>query len=226
MFKGWTSREKTLMVLSTVLLIAVSSLLFSQWWQEREQGAPEGLTFQTHVDQVQHVHRNLKGEAVTEGDFAPSEPQQEDEPVVIDIKGAVQVPGVYTLTERQRVIDAIHEAGGLAENASTLPLNLAQPLTDGMVIYVPTKEEVDRGEGMPSFSSTGTVLDGGSSGKISINRATAEELQQLPGIGPSRAEAIVRYREENGPFTSVEDIMKVSGIGPKIFENMKDEIEL
>ncbi|GGK18297.1 hypothetical protein GCM10010965_09160 [Caldalkalibacillus thermarum] len=225
MFNGWTSREKMLLSVTIILLLAVASLLFSRWWDHHAHAPAGSLTFPAAFEQFEQEKVRLQGVSITtDGGTAP-EQQAKDKTVVVDIKGAVQVPGVYSLTDQERVIDAIHEAGGLAENASTLLLNLAQPLFDGMVIYVPTEEEVEREE-LPRISPSGAGLEGNAAAKISINRATKEELQQLPGIGPTRAEAIIRYREENGPFGSVEEIMNVSGIGPKIFENIKEEIEL
>ncbi|QZT33412.1 helix-hairpin-helix domain-containing protein [Caldalkalibacillus thermarum TA2.A1] len=197
MFNGWTSREKMLLSVTIILLLAVASLLFSRWWDDHAHAPAGSLTFPAAFEQFEQEKVRLQGDSITtDGGTAP-EQQAKDKTVVVDIKGAVQVPGVYSLTDQERVIDAIHEAGGLTDNASTLLLNLAQPLFDGMVIYVPTEEEVERGE-LPRLSPSGTGLEGNAAAKISINRATKEELQQLPGIGPTRAEAIIRYREENG----------------------------
>lgn len=135
--------------------------------------------------------------------------------IVIDVKGAVKKPGVYTMNEGDRVVDAIEKAGGLLSEADENQLNLASLLKDEMVIYVPKKgEEVTQTN----------VQSQNDDGKVRINSATSEELQKLQGIGPAKAEAIITYREENGPFKTVEDLLEVSGIGEKTLENIKDDI--
>lgn len=135
--------------------------------------------------------------------------------IVIDVKGAVKKPGVYTMNEGDRVVDAIEKAGGLQSEADENQLNLASLLKDEMVIYVPKKgEEVTQTN----------VQSQNDDGKVRINSATSEELQKLQGIGPAKAEAIITYREENGPFKTVEDLLEVSGIGEKTLENIKDDI--
>lgn len=139
--------------------------------------------------------------------------------VVIDIKGAVKLPGVYTMNEGDRVIDAIEKAGGLLPDAEENQINLAGLLKDEMVIYVAKKgEELTE----PAFQTIG--IGGEDDGKVRINSATAEDLQTLQGIGPSKASAIIAYRDEHGPFQTAEDLLQVSGIGEKTLENMRDEI--
>lgn len=136
----------------------------------------------------------------------------------VDIKGAVSRPGVYEVMEGERVIDVIERAGGFLENADSLQVNLSQRVHDEMVIYVPAQ-----GETIP-VATFQPASSGTNNGKININTASATELQSLPGIGPQKAEAIIHYREENGPFQKVEDLMKVSGIGEKTFEKLKEHI--
>ncbi|WJY28524.1 helix-hairpin-helix domain-containing protein [Sporosarcina trichiuri] len=143
-------------------------------------------------------------------------------PVMVDVKGAVLHPNVYTFEEGQRVIDAITAAGGYAESADSRLLNHAQLLADQMVIYVPAE-----GEEMPVFESAGiseTVQGSGSSALININTADETELMTLNGIGPAKASAIIAYRTDNGTFQTAEDLMKVSGIGQKTFDALADAI--
>ncbi|MEC2198119.1 competence protein ComEA [Bacillus subtilis] len=146
---------------------------------------------------------------------------ESNETIVIDIKGAVQHPGVYEMRTGDRVSQAIEKAGGTSEQADEAQVNLAEILQDGTVVYIPKKGEetaVQKGGG-------GSVQsDGGKGALVNINTATLEELQGISGVGPSKAEAIIAYREENGRFQTIEDITKVSGIGEKSFEKIKSSI--
>ncbi|MFS0672874.1 helix-hairpin-helix domain-containing protein [Ornithinibacillus sp. 179-J 7C1 HS] len=134
---------------------------------------------------------------------------------VVDIKGEVIRPGVYEMEPNARVKDVIDIAGGFTEDADQNYINLAQKVIDEMVILVPRIGE----EG-------GTTEDSPENSKIRINYATEEEIQKLPGIGPSKAKAIVQYREEHGYFQSIEDLLGVSGIGEKTLEGIQEEIQV
>ena len=147
--------------------------------------------------------------------------------VFVYVSGAVVSPCVCELPEGSRVVDAIEAAGGFAEDAATDALNLARVLEDGEQIDVPTLEEQEAAEeaGITlSTSSTDETSDSSSEGLININTATAEELETLPGIGEVTAANIIADREANGPFESIEDITRVSGIGDKKFEAIADLI--
>lgn len=161
----------------------------------------------------------------------------------INIKGAVVNPGVYSFIEGERVIDAINKSGGLLENADTSVINLSKNLFDEMVIVIYTVDEVNEMRGnniliqyvekdcnCPTLSndaclSSDSVKEGDSS-KISINNATVEELTKLSGIGESKAKSIVEYRNEHGLFSSIDEILNVSGIGEALFEKIKDNITI
>lgn len=134
--------------------------------------------------------------------------------IFVDVKGAVGKEGVYEIESGKRVKDVIELAGGFAESADTNQINLALLLEDEMVVYVPVLGE----------STIIQVNNGTEQGKVLINSATLEELQTLPGIGPAKAAAIIAYREENGPFQKVEDLLLVSGIGEKSLEKIKEGI--
>lgn len=143
--------------------------------------------------------------------------------VLVDVKGQVKFPGVYELTAEDRVIDAIRLAGGYTDVAETTMINHAQRLQDEMVIYIPQK-----GEDMDIVSIGVSITTGTSSsnsGKININKADEIQLQTLPGVGPAKAQAIIAYRSEVGKFQTIEELKKVSGIGEKSFERLKDLIE-
>ncbi|MEC1179865.1 helix-hairpin-helix domain-containing protein [Metasolibacillus meyeri] len=140
--------------------------------------------------------------------------------VIVDIKGQVNFPGVYELTEEHRIIDAIQLAGGYTEQADTKMINHAQRLQDEMVIYVPFQgEEVE--EHVNSITPQNKA-----STKVNINTADEAQLMTIPGVGPAKAQAIISYRNEAGKFQAIEDIKKVSGIGEKSFERIKDLIEV
>lgn len=147
-------------------------------------------------------------------------PDKETEalPLVVYVCGEVVNPGVYELTSGMRICDAVDAAGGLTKKASRDYWNLAEELTDGQMLYFPTAEEAKKRE--ESAAESGGTADG----KVNINTADISQLLTIPGIGQTRAEAVLAYRQENGSFQSIEDIMKVSGIKNGLFERMKDYI--
>lgn len=144
--------------------------------------------------------------------------------VVVDVTGAVVAPTVARLPAGSRVDDAVLAAGGYAEDADLSAINRAALLVDGQKVHVPRVGEASAAEeGGYSFGQDVSAASDGS-GLVNINTADASALDALPGVGPATAEAIIKDREENGPFASIEDIMRVSGIGEKKFENLKDAI--
>jgi competence protein ComEA len=149
---------------------------------------------------------------------------QESPFVMVDIKGAVQKPGVYQLPKDARVKDALAQAGGATTKADLRQLNLASKLQDEMAVYIPAA-----GEEVPPSSPVSSITSSSSGTSnnqplVNINTANVDELQTLNGIGPSKASAIVSYREENGLFQTVEDLGQVSGIGEKSLEKIKAQI--
>ena len=165
--------------------------------------------------------------ATTETSSAASTPESVAASIFVHIDGAVVAPGVYELTgSLPRVNDAVMAAGGLAEDADTSALNLAAVLSDGEKIHVPRQGDAVATEQTSSGSASRPDAGPSSSGVININTATAEELDSLPGVGPSTAAAIVEDRERNGPFASPEDLMRVSGIGEGKFSKLKDQIRV
>lgn len=132
--------------------------------------------------------------------------------VVVHVAGSVANPGVYEVEPGSRVDDAIRRAGGATSSADPAQLNLASPVRDGDRIYVPDVGEVVV---QPiGHESAGPQGDGAVSGPIDVNRASADDLQGLPGVGPATAAAIVADRDQNGPFASFDDLERVRGIGP------------
>ena len=139
--------------------------------------------------------------------------------IFVDIKGAVKNPGVYQMKVGDRVKDALDAAGGLTEEADSQKVNLAKRLEDQMVIVVPKV-----GEEAEEISAGVTSKEEAKEGKVNINTATVEELKTLKGVGEKKAEAIIEYRKKNGSFKTKEDLMKVRGIGKKLFESFEERI--
>ncbi len=144
--------------------------------------------------------------------------------VYVDVDGAVVRPGVYRLKDGARVSQAIDAAGGLTAEADVTGLNRASKITDGQKIYVPTvgEQQAAAAVGGAESSAATTPGAGSSSGLVNINTASAAELQTLSGIGPSMAQSIIDERTKNGAFASVDDLMRVSGIGEKKLAKIKD----
>ncbi len=144
------------------------------------------------------------------------------EPIIImvDIKGAVSNPGVYKMEDGQRIIELIEKAGGLLEDAESKAINFAQKVEDQMVVYIPKVGEEDIKIIESPVNETTTSTDT----KININEADASLLMTLNGIGSSKAENILQYREEKGYFKTIEEIKNVSGIGEATFNQLKESI--
>lgn len=156
----------------------------------------------------------ITGQAVV-----PEQEKEEEEYIpkmlTVHVVGAVEKPGVYTLEEGKRIDDAVVLAVP-TEKADLSLINLAAALQDGKQIYVPKKGEKPENIRNSTVSSSSAI--------ININTAGAAELDKLPGIGPALAQRIIDYRENIGSFSTIEDITKVSGIGPAMFEKMKSRI--
>lgn len=167
----------------------------------------------------------------------------------VDVKGAVNAPGVYELEDGKRVIDAINLAGGFSDKADTINVNLSKRLTDEMFIVIYTKQEIYNYKKSNETSNINCASfecvcpdvkndacieknlkaennKKEANNKVSINNATKEDLMSLTGIGESKANAIINYRNENGLFKQIEDIKNVSGIGDSVFEKIKNNITL
>lgn len=142
-----------------------------------------------------------------------------EEYVYVHLCGAVVNPGVYKVASDTRVYEVVDMAGGITEEANVQAVNMAKPVEDEMQIYIPMAGEVFNGENTQYYQETQEKL-------LNINQATKEELMELPGIGEAKAEAIIAYREENGLFTDITDIMNISGIKESAFSKIKDKIKV
>ena len=159
------------------------------------------------------VARNPSGEAVV------LRPVPTEKPLIVYITGAVPRAGVYALPQGARVQDAISAAGGFLAEAEKSQINLAALLEDGEKLDIPYVEGSSPILATPDVTVVAVTTD-----LVNINTASAAELEALPGIGPTTAQKIIDYREQNGPFVNAEDIINVSGIGPGTYERIKDLI--
>lgn len=149
-----------------------------------------------------------------------NEPAAAAKEIYVDIGGQVKNPGVYAVEDGARVFEVIEKAGGLTGDAAVDQFNRAETVTDGQKIWIPSEEELAEEGG-----GTGPAVSGAAAnGKININTADSQTLQEIPGVGPATAEKIIAYRTEQGRFSSIEQLKDVSGIGEKTFQKMKDKI--
>ncbi|MDC3413322.1 helix-hairpin-helix domain-containing protein [Aquibacillus sp. 3ASR75-11] len=198
--KGY--RAKILIGLLVVIVIVI-------WMVDKQRKEPNQMEF---IDEVM-----VKEPANIEG-------EKQDNTVsviIVDVKGEVERPGVVEIQGQKRVGEVIDIAGGFTKDAQVDAVNLAQKVYDEMVIYVP--KIGDTKAVLPTASGQ---MDGGENGttKIRLNTATKEEIESINGIGAVKAAAIIDYREENGNFQTVEDLLNVNGIGEKTLEKMRDSI--
>jgi competence protein ComEA len=187
--------------LAGLIVVVIASLAGAGLWYARSLPRP--------VDIV--APPGAASPAVAAGPSVAASPTPVE--IIVDVAGWVRRPGVYEFASGDRVIDAVNRAGGARNGADLTSLNLAAPLADGTQIVVPRPgATVPAGGG-----STGA----GSTALININTASETELETLPDVGPVTAAAIIDYRTQNGPFTAVDDLIDVSGIGPATLEQIR-----
>lgn len=159
----------------------------------------------------------IKDETIDSETEKNEEEAAASDPIMVDVQGSVKRPGVYGMNTGDRVIDVIRKAGGFLEEAEARSVNQAEKIADEMIIYVAAKGE----EAHPLSSYKGKDKDD----FLNINSADLSELQTLSGVGPSKAQSIISYREEFGPFKSIDQLLEVRGIGEKTIEEWKDKIK-
>lgn len=203
-------REKTLKFLVAFLFIVIA--LFILLGKDSEQDILiQGREITSNEDQ--------------QGAEKSQDEDQEQAEIFVHLSGAVNKPGVLTLSEGTRVYEALEMAGGLEPDAVSYGINMARTLRDEEQIHIPRDGEVQTSP-VSNTNSTMQSMGGGTgqSGLININTADSAALQTLTGIGPSTAEKILDYRQSSGPFRSIEQIKEVNGIGDKTYEKFKDKI--
>ncbi|UTG99237.1 helix-hairpin-helix domain-containing protein [Macrococcoides canis] len=192
-----------------VLIVLLKSMSGSE---NREEEIPQP----TEISEV-----TVKKEAVTQESAAVQN-------IKVDIKGAVKYSGVYDAQQGDRVHDVLKHAEVLP-NADLDAVNLSQEVRDALVIYIPFKGEV-KTDKYTLYQSAGGLSASDSGGavqnKININQAEQSELEEIPGIGPKKAQDIIKYRTDNGGFKSIEEIKEIRGVGDKTYESLKDYIEV
>ena len=208
---------------------------FDAWkdkWEEIDWKIKVGVLFVCLIIGMGLFWMSRQGEEVEEAATSLAEttilPQEvEDKTTVstviyVDVKGEVHHPGVYQMKAENRVKDLIEAAGGFTPLADDYKLNLSQLLEDQMVIVIPKKGEEVNSE--LAQAPTPHKKEVGKEGKVNINTATVEELKTLKGIGEKKAEAIIEYRKQNGSFKNKEELMKVRGIGKKLYESFQERV--
>ncbi|MBM7691833.1 competence protein ComEA [Peribacillus deserti] len=204
------ANKRALAIVCGVFIVSVLILLLSFNFDKESEPKPviiEGL-------EEKKADAEVSSDQAEKASLPPAD-------IFVDIKGAVKKPGVYKAAPGQRVLDLINKAGSFKDEADKDKVNLAQTVTDQMVIYVPAEGEqgVAPARTMPPETSSESA-----GSKVNINTATEEDLQTLTGIGPSKAAAILEYREQNGGFKNADELKNISGIGDKTFEKIKDRV--
>jgi len=209
-------------------LAGILVFLFSGRFVDRPSGAKAGPALSITVPAD-------KPSGPPAGEFsrpAPEPPEAKE--WVLYITGGVASPGVYSLPPGSRVHSLVDAAGGLLPNADPVKVNLAAPLADGVHVHVPLAGEDGGKNDIPvpaapqdsGFLRQPAIPGGSGGGTVRVNTASLEELQRLPGVGPAIARAILEYRTQKGRFSTLQDLLKVKGIGPKKLESLRDHVDL
>ena len=209
----WQQKKISIIAFGIAVVVILGAMLF---------------TFAPSKDNQLHIMSAGEQKTNREGSYSDSLSETVPERTIfVHVAGSVSAPGLYELQEGARVNDAIKLAGWFTDEADQTALNLARTLTDGEQLFVPSKNS-ESGSGASNASIgfdsnsnvSGTVL------KINVNRANEGDLESIPGVGPSLAAKIIKDRESNGPFASVDDLTRVSGIGEKKLESMREFITI
>jgi competence protein ComEA len=232
---GWFGVARLAATVASVVVVAVAV-----FWLVRAPAPPAEATLPIATDQTTGRTggqlTESPGGSVQDQSAAPTEAPpvtaadngadatRADDPIVVHVAGNVAVPGIYRLDRERRVHDAIELAGGGTSDADLDAVNLAQELLDGQRLYVPAIGETDAAalDVVSPSPTTGSAAAEAAAGPVDINRATPDELDTLPGVGPSTAHAIVDERERNGPFATVDELERVPGIGPAKLDRLRD----
>lgn len=229
----WDRYRRILLGIAVLTFAALSFYLYSSFGEDRLQELPLSQP-QYPMDQPAAIIDATEAPMQPSSALAlPKAASKKERTMYIDVKGQVKRPGIYPFFDNERVADAIEKAGGFLPNADTLQVNLAQHLADGMYIIVPTKGAKPNDNYPLPVIATGTAAPqtngrttAANSSPINLNTATVEQLATLPGIGKTRAEAILAYREQHGKFTQTDQLARITGIGKKIVERLKDKISV
>lgn len=207
MFEELLKNKKKLGIcIVTILLVIFAGIkFFSGGYNELNKNNNEDIFVEENMEEEKSENAELK-----------------DKSIVVEIKGEVKKPDVYSMSEDSIIKDLIESAGGVTEEADLSDINRAKKLQNHELIYIKNKNEQNA---IAAFEGTAQI-NADQSSKVNINTATAQELKTLKGIGDAKAENIIQYREKNGGFKEISDITNVDGIGESMFEKIKDKIEV
>lgn len=176
------------------------------------------LSESTDMEQERNQGEDTENDSMRSDSTIDTVGESKKEQIYVQVSGAVKYPGVYALEDGSRIFQAVELAGGVTESADISSLNQAEVLSDGQMVYI-----MEIGEVREESSQTSEEQD---DGKINLNTATETELKSLPGIGESKAKSILAWREANGGFSQIEDLMKVEGIKDGVFSKIKDSVKV
>lgn len=216
--------KKHLIMIVVVFFIGITGVVF---YMNRSNDS-ELVDCDTQISYSEEADSNSKEATDKDNnskEASTSSKDNKNKKIYVHICGEVNEPGVYELKEDARVIDAIDAAKGLTKAASQQSVNQAEKLEDSQQIYIPSIKEVkeDVNQSVKSSNSNSSINNEGN-GKVNINTASQEELTTLPGIGVAKAQKIIAYRQQNGSFSKIEDIMKISGIKEGLFNKISENI--
>ncbi|MCE5222144.1 MAG: helix-hairpin-helix domain-containing protein [Clostridium sp.] len=210
-------------IILIIVLIAFGTLYLKSGFKELKKNDTESI----FVDEMEDTDTS----AGTANNNSISTTNKEvtipikDKSIVVEIKGEVKKPDVYTLNENAIIKELIEAAGGLTENADLSNINRAKKLQNHELVYIANKSDITKEDRNTNSELNTSNNQGVTNSIVNINTATIEQLKTLNGIGDSKAKSIIEYREQNGGFKSKEDIKNVTGIGEKMFERIKEQIE-
>ncbi len=222
--------KKNIIIVICVIIVGIGVGIYINYQKEIESDSIEIL--ENMEKEIEADNNKIKEQKNTNSNNEITK----EENIAIHITGEVKKTGLLYLNKGARIADAIEKAGGASKNANLDIINLAYVLEDGQKIYIPNKKErIEQNEYINSNSGNNVIVEQGKLNhtkangkgeqkKVNINLADQETLESLPGIGPSLAQRIIEYRENNGKFQKIEDIQNVKGIGDSKYSNIKEKI--
>ncbi|MHD0397566.1 helix-hairpin-helix domain-containing protein [Staphylococcus simulans] len=204
-----------------IIAIVVIAFIFFNWYSSHNNQEIESISQNKSSSQVEKNKPNFsKKNEPAHDNVAENDTNRKTKVVVVDVKGAVEHPDIYEMKDTQRIKDVLNKAK-LTSKADLTTINLSEKLTDQKMIFIPEKgQDAATNSSINHTSTQGNNKS--SQSKVNLNNAKENELTTVNGLGPSKAKAIIEYRESKGPFTSVDQLKNVKGIGEKSFEKLKE----
>ena len=225
------NKKKLVLLIIFIIVIIIAFIIYTLITNAYEEIPMEEMISESLVLNEEDFKENNSNEYDKQGSNLEIKDEENLEKIIVHIVGEVKKEGIVYLDKGSRIIDAIKEAGGETKEADLSKINLAYELQDGQKVYIPNKKE-EITEYITMSSGDNLLIEGNNTSntnerkeiKVNINTANQDELDTLPGIGPSIAQRIIEYREENGNFTKIEDLQNVKGIGDAKYEEIKDNV--